>query len=209
MIKLLIVDDDMLIRESLGLILATFEDIEVVSKCANGKECVDYLVHSQTDVVLLDLRMPIMNGIEVLKYMKEHMKEPKAKVLVLTTFDEEEFISDALKYGASGYILKNSKPDSIVHAIRSIAVGNNVFHEEVVRQIGDRGIERTHTNWEAYGLSAREMEIVKAIAEGFSNKEIAQRLFISEGTVKNYITSVLTKMNLKHRTQIAIAYLKK
>lgn len=209
MIKLLVVDDDMLIRESLGLILGTFEDLEVEGKCANGKECIDCLIHSEIDVVLLDLRMPIMDGIEVLKYIKEHVKEPKPKILVLTTFDEEDLISDALKYGVSGYILKNSKPDSIVHAIRSVAVGNQVFHEEVVKQMGDRGIERTHINWEAYGLSAREMEIVKAIAEGLANKEIADRLFISEGTVKNYITSVLTKMNLKHRTQIAIAYLKK
>ena len=209
MIKLLIVDDDTLIRESLALILGTFEDIEEVSKCEHGKACIDYLAKNQVDLVLLDLRMPIMGGIEVLKYIEGHMEAKAPKVLVLTTFDEEDLISDALKYGASGYILKNSKPDSIVHAIRTVASGNSVFHEDVVKHIGDKSAEREELDWEAYGLSKREMEIVKEIAEGLSNKEIAEKLFISEGTVKNYITSVLTKMDLKHRTQIAITYLKK
>lgn len=209
MIKLLIVDDDMLIRESLKLILNTFDDIQVVGTSANGKECIDFLIKEEVDLVLLDLRMPIMDGIEVLKYTKEHLRKDALKVLVLTTFDEDDLINSAIYYGASGYILKNSTPDNIVHALRAVAAGNSVFHNEIVKRMGEKNVVTHSTSWKNYGLSGREMELVEQIAEGLSNKEIAEKLFISEGTVKNYITSILTKMNLKHRTQIAIAYLKR
>lgn len=210
MIRVLLVDDDLLIRESLRLILSTYEDIEVVETKESGKGCLDFLKSNEVDLVLLDLRMPIMDGIEVLK--QKSLEERKEKFLVLTTFDEDDLIKSALHYGAEGYILKNSTPDHIVHAIRTVASGNSVFHPDVLKCIGevsptiDKGEQR---EWEDYGLSAREMEIVREISGGLSNKEIAGKLYISEGTVKNYITSILTKMDLKHRTQIAIAYLKK
>ena len=206
MIKVLIVDDDLLIRESLKLILATFEGIEVVETKESGKSCLDFLKSNEVDLVLLDLRMPIMDGIEVLKQQK--LEGRKEKFLVLTTFDEDDLIKSALHYGASGYILKNSTPDHIVQAIRTVAGGNSVFHPDVLKSISKASLE-PKADWDKYGLSARELDIVKEVAKGLSNKEIASKLYISEGTVKNYMTSILGKMNLNHRTQIAIAYLKK
>lgn len=205
MIKLVITDDDLLIRESLSLILDTFEDIQVIGVAANGKECLELVKNNEVDVVLLDMRMPVMDGTEVLKHLKGHLT---MKVLVLTTFDENDLISSALANGAAGYILKNSKPEKIISAIRSVALGNGVFEAEIVQRLHEGMEADTHKALITYNLSKREVEIVQLIAEGLSNKEIGERLYISEGTVKNYITSILTKMNLKHRTQIAITYLK-
>lgn len=207
MIKLLITDDDTLIRESLKIIIGTDPDIEVAGTAANGKECITFLQKEQVDVVLLDLRMPIMDGIEVLKYLKQtKLLEAGLKSLVLTTFDEDELIKEAIDNGAAGFLLKNSAPDKIMSAIKSVSLGNGVFDTEVVRRLN---VGSNSKNMESYGLSTRELEIAQKISEGLSNKEIAVELFISEGTVKNYITSILTKMDLKHRTQIAITYLSK
>lgn len=206
MIKLLIVDDDALIRESLKIIIGIDPDIEITGTVEDGKACIDFLEKNKADVILLDLRMPIMDGIEVMKYLKSKgMLEKHLKVLVLTTFDEDEHVKAAIASGASGFLLKNSTPDKIIAAIKSVALGSGVFDREVVNRLNTNSIR----SMAIYGLSSREQEIVERISEGLSNKEIAGKLFISEGTVKNYITSVLTKMDLKHRTQIAIAYLKR
>ncbi|MGL4736301.1 MAG: response regulator [Cellulosilyticaceae bacterium] len=209
MVRVLVVDDDSLIRESLKLILGSFEGIEVVDVAANGKECIDKVKNCEVDVVLLDMRMPIMTGVEVLKYFKA--QGLPLKTLVLTTFDEDELIAGALEHGAAGYILKNSTPDKIAQAIRSVAVGHGVFETEIIQRMGDQSKEQgkdQRKDLTQYGLSKRELEMVELVAEGLSNKEIAEKLYISEGTVKNYITSVLGKMDLKHRTQIAITYIK-
>ncbi|WP_083258712.1 response regulator [Cellulosilyticum sp. I15G10I2] len=205
MIRLLIADDDILIRESLRIIIGTDADIEVIGTVQNGKECIDYIKEKQIDIILLDVRMPIMDGIEVLKYLEIHkLRQTGLKILVLTTFDEDEHIRAAIANGASGFLLKNSTPDKIIAAIKSVALGNGAFETEVINRLNTL---KSNKHIESYGLSNRELEIVDQIAKGLSNKEIACKLFISEGTVKNYITSILSKMNLKHRTQIAIAYL--
>ncbi|MGL4344487.1 MAG: response regulator [Cellulosilyticaceae bacterium] len=208
-LKLMIVDDDVLIRESLKFIIESLGDFEVVAVAEDGKQCIDLLQKHPIDLLLLDLRMPIMGGVEVLAYLKAHSKQwGHIKTLVLTTFDEEELISGVVANGAAGYLLKNSKPDKIISALQSVAMGNGVFEAELVQKLGVQTDKQYSKNIEAFGLSKRETEIVTCIAEGLSNKEIASSLYISEGTVKNYITSILTKMDLKHRTQIAIAYLK-
>ena len=205
--ELLIVDVDVLVRERLQVLLGTYEGIEVVDVAEVGKVCIDKLEALEVDTLLLDMRMPVMNGVEVLKYLSKHKRlvpEGVIQALVLTTFDEDDLIQGAMQYGASGYILKNSTPDQIVSAIRAVAGGHGVYHQDIIKKM--QTVAPVTPTLE--GLSAREMDIVRELAEGLSNKEIAEKLYISEGTVKNYITSILTKLDLKHRTQIAVAYLK-
>lgn len=207
MVRVLIVDDDIFIRESLKMIMEVQGELEVVGTCEQGKVCIEKLEEESVDVILLDLRMPVMSGIEVLSYLRKHKSKYEAvKVLVLTTFDEEDLIQEAIQNGAAGYLLKNSTPDKIITAIKSVALGSSVFETQMVQNIGVKSTKVTDLS--RYNLSAREMDVIKLIADGLSNKEISSNLYISEGTVKNYITSILTKMDLKHRTQIAIAYLK-
>lgn len=209
-IKVLIADDDSLIRESLKIILEVDEQIEVVCCVENGQEAVDGCSNNDIDVALLDVRMPIMNGVEA---TKEIVYKYDTKVLILTTFDEDEYISQSIKNGAKGYLLKNNSPSKIIDAIKTINGGNSVIQEDVLDkirfQLDDNSINKNPDEKIDISIfTERELEVVKAIAEGLTNKEIASQLFISEGTVKNYITSILNKTKLKHRTQIAIYYLK-
>lgn len=207
MIKLIIVDDDILIRESLKIIIDIDKDIEVVKTLENGKECIDFLLQNEVDVVLLDMRMPIMNGEEVLAEISN--RNIYVKVLILTTFDEENLISSAIKYKTNGYLLKSSKPDKIISAIKSVYLGNGVFEADIVSKLLVGKEDNCSNKMDKYGLTQRELDIVKLISDGLSNKEISCELFLSEGTVKNHITSILSKMDLKYRTQIAIEYLKR
>ncbi|MDK2564667.1 response regulator transcription factor [Romboutsia sedimentorum] len=205
MIKLIIVDDDILIRESLKIIISIDKDIEVVNTLEDGKSCLDYISNNDVDVILLDMRMPIMNGEEVLAQIKA--RNINIKVLILTTFDEANLISSAIKYKANGYILKTSTPEKIINGIKSVYHGNGIYDNEVVSKLI---VNKNYSsnNIDKYELTVRECDIVKLIAKGLSNKEISNELYLSEGTVKNYITNILAKMNLKHRTQIAIEYLR-
>lgn len=204
MIKIVIVDDDVLIRESLKIIIGIDEQIEVLKTLENGKECINYISKNKVDIVLLDMRMPVMNGEEVLYEIEK--RNIDTKVLILTTFDEDNLINSAIKYNTNGYILKTSKPEKIISAIKSVALGNSVFEAEIISKLAlDNNKESRNLN--DYELTDREQDIIKLIAKGLSNKEIAGALFLSEGTVKNHITSILSKMELKHRTQIAIEYL--
>lgn len=209
MIRLVIVDDDILIRESLKIIIGIDEEIEVVATLENGKECIDFLSKNKVDIILLDMRMPVMSGEEVLSEIRR--RKIDVKVLILTTFDEENLISSAIKHNSNGYLLKSSKPDKIISGIKSVSMGNGVFESNIVSKLVINNDNRDENNkdniLEEYDLSEREKEIVKLIAKGLSNKEIAGNIFLSEGTVKNHITSILSKMDLKHRTQIAITYL--
>ncbi|MDB8805230.1 response regulator [Romboutsia sp. 1001216sp1] len=209
MIKLIIVDDDVLIRESLKIIIGIDSEIEVVKALENGKECIDFLSENEVDVVLLDMRMPVMDGAEVLEEISK--RNIKVKVLILTTFDEEKLISSAIKHKTSGYLLKSSKPEKIISGIKSVYLGNGVFESDIVSKLvvgsSNKNDKSDDEGLNIYGLTDREKDIVRLISKGLSNKEIANKLFLSEGTIKNHITSILSKMDLKHRTQIAIEYL--
>ncbi|MCH1958499.1 response regulator [Romboutsia hominis] len=209
MIKLIIVDDDVLIRESLKIIIGIDNEIEVVKALENGKECIDFLSENEVDVVLLDMRMPVMDGTEVLEEISK--RNIKVKVLILTTFDEEKLISSAIKHKTSGYLLKSSKPEKIISGIKSVYLGNGVFESDIVSKLvvgsSNKNDKSDDEGLNIYGLTDREKDIVRLISKGLSNKEIANKLFLSEGTIKNHITSILSKMDLKHRTQIAIEYL--
>lgn len=199
--KLIIVDDDALIRESLKMIIELDDRFDIVGIGSNGEEAVRLCKELEVDVALLDIRMPIMNGVEATKYI---VSETKTKVMLLTTFDEDTFIKEAFNNGASGYLLKNSPPDQIKTALLSVH-GGNVVVQDVVMDL----LRKPQSKKEKLSdLTTREVEVVELISEGLTNGEIAERLFISEGTVKNTVSNILSKLELKHRTQIAIYYLK-
>ncbi|MDT3428131.1 DNA-binding NarL/FixJ family response regulator [Paenibacillus forsythiae] len=213
MVKVVIVDDDSFIRESLKVLVGMDPDIEVTGAAGDGGEALKLLESgTEADVVLMDIRMPGIDGVEGARLIKRHA--PQVAVLMLTTFDDDEYIIEAIKGGASGYLLKNIPPDRIIQGIKTVHEGNMLIHPDIARKLAgflQPAAAAGNTSpcpLEAYGLTKTEQSVVAAIAEGHSNKEIAARLFLSEGTVKNYITEILSKLGLRDRTQIAIFYLK-
>jgi DNA-binding NarL/FixJ family response regulator len=206
MIRVLIADDDAIIREGLKMIIETQPDMEFLGAAKNGEEAVHLCMEFKPDVVMLDIRMPVMDGIEA----AERILEKKVSIpLLLTTFDEPELILRALRVGINGYILKNSPAERILSAIRVIHAGGTVFQADILEFIRGR-VSNSHCESNLFSilLSPREMDIVKLIAEGLSNKEIGERLFLTNGTVRNHISTILEKTGLEHRTQIAVKYLK-
>lgn len=205
-IKILIADDNSFIREGMKIILNTYEEFEVVDTVNDGKEAVEYCKKNDVDIALLDVRMPNMNGVEATKLICE---ETKTKPLILTTFDDDEYILDAVKNGAKGYLLKNNDPERIRDAIKGVYNSQTVMQDVVLDKIKCNlmGSKEDECNIDTSLFTERELSIIALIAKGFSNKEISKQLFISEGTIANYITSVLGKTGLEHRTQIAIYYL--
>ena len=203
-INVVIADDDMIVREGLKLIFSTGEDFLVLGEAADGEEAVRLCREVRPDVALLDIRMPNRDGIAAAEVM---LSEGLCAPLLLTTFDEEELILRALKSGVNGYILKNSPAERIINAVRTVSTGGTVFQEDVLayirKRVGAAGGRKAIFTL----LSARELEIVRLIAEGLSNQEIADRLYLSNGTVRNHISVILEKTGLKHRTQIAVQWL--
>lgn len=205
-IKIAIIDDDALIRESLKIILGIEENLEILGTFNNGQDFLNFNKISDVDVALIDIRMPILNGVDTIEELRR--RGHKTKTIVLTTFDEIEYINKALENGASGYILKNTEPKQIVSTIAMVYNGISVIQDDILKKYNDSRTskkDKLKINEELF--TQRELEIIKEISKGYSNKEIGKRLFISEGTVKNHITSILNKLNLKHRTQIAVYYL--
>lgn len=206
-IKIVIVDDEKLIREGLKIILSTYKDIEVMALCENGREAFLYCRENDVDVVLMDVRMKECDGVLGTKLIKEYKKS--IKVLMLTTFKDGEYIKEALENGASGYLLKDSSYELIYAGIRAVYEGNMVVHPEIMDEIMSSDLKlnintKPQDIKNKTGLSERELDIIKKIAEGLSNKEIGKKLFLTEGTVKNNITTILSKLSLRDRTQIAI-----
>jgi DNA-binding NarL/FixJ family response regulator len=207
-IKIIIADDNSFIREGMKIILSTFQEFEVLETLSDGREAVDYCIDNDVDIAVLDVRMPNMNGVEAAKLITENTK---TKPLMLTTFDDDEYILEAVKNGARGYLLKNNDPERIKDALISVYNGNTVMQEAVLDKIKEYLKEDNHSKEDKIDknlFTERELDIIGLIAKGYSNKEISKSLFISEGTVANYITSILGKTGLEHRTQIAIYYLK-
>ncbi|WP_326511801.1 response regulator transcription factor [Clostridium intestinale] len=203
MINIVIVDDDALIRESLKIILSMNENLNIIGTFDNALKAMDECKKQPIDIVLLDVRMPIINGVEA---TKEFVKFKNTKVIILTTFDEDEYVREGIRNGASGYLLKNTPPEEIVDAINLVYRGNNVYGREIIDKLKESLENKTSIDRTLF--TERELQIMELISEGLSNKEISNRLFISEGTTKNYISSILSKTSLNHRTQIAIYYLK-
>ncbi len=202
-IKVIIVDDSDFVRDGIAIILGADEDFYVVGTGKNGKEALELAQREQADVILMDIQMPEMDGIEA---TKEIAKKKLGKVLVLTTFDDDELVEQAIRNGADGYLIKNHAPDQLKQMIKSIHYGVNVIDKQVFSKFAEMGIN-SNADFNSDMFTSRELDIITAIAQGLSNKEIADALFITEGTVKNHISTVLEKSNLSHRTQVAIYYL--
>lgn len=202
-IRIVIADDDPLIRGSLEIILGMDDKITVIDTVENGFKAVESCRKNSIDIALLDVRMPVMNGVDAVKEITKHTK---TRTIILTTFDEDEYIKEAILNGAKGYLLKNNSPDKIIDAIKTVYGGNTVMQDIVLDKL-KTGINDNFGSFDKSIFTERELDIIRVISEGYSNKEISAKLFISEGTVKNYISNILSKTGLKHRTQIAINYL--
>jgi DNA-binding NarL/FixJ family response regulator len=189
------------------MIIGSKDGIEIAGTAADGSEAIRLARELRPDVAVLDIRMPIMNGIEAASVM---LKEELCAPLLLTTFDEPELIADALMAGARGYILKNSPPERILSAIQAVAEGGTVFAPDVISYI--QGMIMAPQKAGApeedifRDLTPRELEIAALVAEGLSNSQISERLFLADGTVRNHISTILEKTGLEHRTQIAVKY---
>ncbi len=202
-IKVIIADDSDFVRDGMKIILEADGEFEVIGCASNGRDAIDIARTNRPDVFLMDIQMPVMDGIEATKIIIE---EGLGKVLILTTFDDDELVRRAIAGGASGYLIKNHTPEHLKQTIKSVYNGVSVMEENLLGSLTE-GDLRTGKGFDPEGYSERELEIVRAVADGLSNKEIAGRLFISEGTVKNYITSILAKEGLSHRTALAVYYL--
>ena len=206
--RILLIDDDELITMSLEMIISAEEYFQVVGKGNSGKEAVKLYDELTPDILLMDIRMADMNGLEAAEVILE--KHPDATILFLTTFSDDEYIVKALKLGVKGYLLKQDYK-SLPVALHAAIDGQSVFGGAIVDKLpalmnkADKG---SGFNYQDKNITEKEYEVIQLVAEGFSNKEIAQKLFLSEGTVRNYLSTILEKLELRDRTQLAIFYLK-
>lgn len=205
-IRVIIVDDDRIVRDSMEIILSMDKGIEVVGTFSDGDKAFNYCRENNVDVVLMDIRMPVCDGVAGTKKIRE--LNSRIQIIILTTFNDDNYIVQALKNGASGYLLKNISPDKIIEAIKIVYNGNMLIHPEVAVKLAGMLNKKEEANFSDYNLIESEIQIIKLIAEGYTNKEIADRVLLSEGTVKNKISEILGKLELRDRTQIAIFYLK-
>jgi DNA-binding NarL/FixJ family response regulator len=206
----LIVDDQALVRAGFRMILEAEEDMEVVGEAADGREAVAEAQRLRPDVVLMDVRMPDVDGIEATRRLLGD--GPDAKVVMLTTFDMDEYVYDALRAGASGFLLKDVPPEQLVAGIRAVASGDALLAPSVTRRVIEEFVRRPPSSVRTLplnlaGLTPRELEVLKLIARGLSNAEIATELFVSETTVKTHVAHVLMKLGLRDRVQgVVLAY---
>lgn len=203
--NLIIVDDDTLVCTSLKMILETDPAIHVAAMGNNGQEAVSLYDTHQPDILLMDIRMEQMNGIDAAEQILA--KYPDAKILFLTTFVDDEYIIKALHLGAKGYLLKQDY-ETLLPALKAVASGQNVYGNEIISKIPDLMNSPTHFSYDQYGITEKEYTIMKQIADGLSNKEIAEKLCLSEGTIRNYLSIILEKLDVRDRTQLAIFYYK-
>lgn len=205
----MIADDQELIRQSLLIVLSVKPNIAIIGTAKDGREVLELMKKERADVILMDIRMPEMDGVVCTKIIKE--RYPDTKIIILTTFDDDEFVFSALKYGASGYLLKGISIDELDKAIQTVHNGGAMINPEIASKVVELFSEMAQSNYDitieahnVHDLTDAEWEIVKLVGRGMSNKEIAEKVSLSEGTVRNYISTILSKLGLRDRTQLAI-----
>lgn len=207
MIRILLADDQALFREALRMLISSQSDLEVVGEAANGQEAIKLAASFQPHVVLMDLQMPVLDGVAATRHL--HSQQPDCRVIALTTFDSDDYVFECLRAGAVGYLLKDAPSENLFAAIRAAARGESFLQPSVTTRVlaeftrlSDQPSTNTSTLIEP--LSDREREILRLIAKGSTNREIADALFITEGTVKNHVTNILSKLEVRDRTQAAL-----
>jgi DNA-binding NarL/FixJ family response regulator len=210
MIRVLIADDHELMRNGLRAILDAQQDIEVIGEAEHGAQAVENAIRLHPDVVIMDIRMPRLDGIEATRRLAVH-GEKAPRVLVLTTFDLDEYVYQALRAGAAGFLLKDTPPRQLAEAVRTIAAGESLLAPAVTRRLIERYVSRppgdTARRERFAGLTERELEVLQLITRGLSNAEIGARLFLSEATVKTHVTRILSKLGVRDRVQaVVLAY---
>lgn len=210
MIRLVLCDDQDIITEGMRVILSAVADFSVVGVARNGAEAVEVVGQTHPDVVLMDLRMPILNGIQATQQIRERF--PETRVLVLTTYDDDEWVFDAIRAGAAGYLLKDTPREQIIAAIRGTVLGGTHVDPKVAgklfQYVAQPAAMPNVTSTIGATLNEREREILKLLVDGLSNLEIAERLHLSKGTVQNYISNILVKLDVTDRTQAAVIALR-
>lgn len=200
--KVLLVEDQVIVRQGLKMILEQDENITVTHEASNGLEALEIVTVEPIDLIMMDVRMPKMNGIEATRLIRKQF--PEIKLLILTTFNDDEYAFQALKEGASAFLLKTTEPIKLIEAVYSAMKGGLTLHDEVAAKVMPRLLQVADKPAVDVKLTERELAITKLVGEGMTNKEIASKLYLSVGTVKNHITNILQKMGLRDRTQLAI-----
>jgi len=206
-IRVLLADDQAMVRAGFRLILESEPDIEVVGETENGSETISAVSRLKPDVVLMDIQMPEIDGLEATRQIIQKQAEQESRILILTTFEREEYIFQALRSGASGFILKNASPEELIAAVRTVAEGNALLAPSVTKVIIEEFMKTSlpnSGNTELDKLTEREIEVLKLIAKGRTNSEIAAELFVGEATVKTHVSNILTKMECRDRVQAVV-----
>lgn len=209
MIKIVIADDQELIRQSLSIVLNQREGLEVIDAVSNGQETIASIRKRRPDVILMDVRMPKMDGVQCTRIIKENY--PDIKIIILTTFDDDEYVYNALKWGASGYLLKGISMDGLENAIRTVHSGQAMINPDIATKVVRLFSQMAQADYvmeveqeRSQELTKTEWKIIGEVGKGKSNREIAERLLLSEGTVRNYLSTILNKLEFRDRTQLAI-----
>ena len=211
MVRVLIVDDQTVVREGLAAILSTDTEIQVVGLAADGQEALDLVPEAQPDVVLMDLKMPVLNGVQATQRLRQAY--PQVRVLVLTTYVADEWVFDAIRAGAVGYLMKDTRRHDLIAAVKGTAEGRSYLDPAIAGRVMQQAVSSppaaASNEPQVETLTERELQILQLLAQGYSNPEIAQRLHLARGTVRNYVSVVLQKLGVSDRTQAAIEALKR